>query len=480
MSYTSYRSCSLNSLPLDCWWRSLPARLLRVLPGLFLLAHQPLQAMAPPPPPPASLPASRPNIVLVVADDLGYGDLGCYGQQQIRTPHLDRMAADGVRFSRFYAGAPVCAPSRAVLMTGRHTGHTAVDRNASPNIPLAPVELTFAQSLASARYFTAFIGKWGLGGATPCRNFGGTITHRHLPPGGGDALLPSALHSLPTRKGFAHSLAILDQNYAHQHFPEFIWEGESLSNITGNAGLPQSERTVYAQDLFTARALELLANADAHRPVCIVLSYLIPHRQLVDPPGENPYRDQPWPPHEAAFAAMISKLDSDVGRILAAIDAHPALASNTLVIVTSDNGPHNADGHSPHFFNSSGGLRGMKFSLYEGGIRVPCIMRWPGTIKPGSVCDVPCGFVDLAPTFRELAGLPAAQPPSDGVSLLPLLSGATRLNRTTPLLWYSPPANPSNSTVAAMLTNQWKFILHADGTPALFCLLYTSPSPRDS
>jgi len=362
--------------------------------------------MAPPPPPPAALPAARPNIVLVVADDLGYGDLGCYGQQQIRTPHLDRMAADGLRFSRFYAGAPICAPSRAVLFTGRHVGHTAIDHNASPNIPLAPAELTFAQSLASAGYFTAFIGKWGLGGATFSSNFGGTIARASLPDGGGDAILPSAAHSLPTRKGFAHSLAILDQNYAHQHFPEFIWEGETVSNIPGNAGLPQWQRSVYAQDLFTSRALELLSRAERRTPFCMVISCLIPHRQLVDPPGENLYRDQPWPPHEAAYAAMISKLDRDVGRIIAAIDAHPALASNTLVIFTSDNGPHNADRHSPHFFNSSGSLRGFKFSLYEGGLRVPCIMRWPGIIKPGTVCDVPCGFVDLAPTFRTLAGLP--------------------------------------------------------------------------
>lgn len=280
----------------DSVWRSLPARIFHALLGALLLAHQPAEAMAPPPPPPAPLLAARPHIVLVVADDLGYGDLGCYGQQRTHTPHLDRMAADGLRFSRFYAGAPVCAPSRAVLMTGRHVGHTAVDRNATPNLPLAPSESTFAQSLASNGYHTVFIGKWGLGGATFSTNFGGTFPQKNLPPGGGDAILPAAAHALPTRKGFAHSLAILDQNYAHQHFPEFIWEGETVSNIPGNAGLPQSERAVYAQDMFTARALDVLNNTSATSPVCIVLSYLIPHRQLVDPPGDNPYRDQPWPP----------------------------------------------------------------------------------------------------------------------------------------------------------------------------------------
>ncbi|MCX7847861.1 MAG: sulfatase-like hydrolase/transferase, partial [bacterium] len=227
--------------------------------------------------------------------------------------------------------------------------------------------------------------------------------------------------------------------------------------------------THYAQDIFTSRALSFLTATNLPQPFCLVLAYTLPHRQLVEPPGPNPYRHKPWPPQERTYAAMVSKLDADIGRIAAALDANPSLASNTLLIITSDNGPHDADDHSPFFFNSFGNLRGGKFLLFEGGIRVPCIMRWCGVIPTNTVCSVPCGFVDIHATLAQLAGAPP--PPSHGVSLLPLLSGNSLLSRPIPLLWFTPPRSPRDP-IAALRSNQWKFILRADGLPKLYNLLH--------
>ncbi|MCX7002306.1 MAG: sulfatase-like hydrolase/transferase, partial [bacterium] len=262
--------------------------------------------------------------------------------------------------------------------------------------------------------------------------------------------------------------------YAHQHFPEFVWEGEVVSNIPQNVGRPQAARTAYVQDLFTSRALATIRAANDRTPLCMVVAYLLPHRQLVPPPGPNPYAAESWPAQEKAFAAMVTRLDTDVGRILDAVDANPALASNTLVIFTSDNGPHQADYHRADFFASAGALRGQKSSLYEGGIRVPGIARWTGHVPRGITMDVPCGFVDLGATFRDLAGdLPAPAAPAargDGVSLTPLLRGTGKITRTVPLLWYAPPGPNPADTVAAMLTNQWKFVLTAAGNAELYDL----------
>ncbi|MCX7002340.1 MAG: sulfatase-like hydrolase/transferase, partial [bacterium] len=190
----------------------MPRHVLRAVLAALLL--RPVVSVAVAPPPPASAPGAKrtkPNIILIVADDLGYGDLGCYGQRRIRTPRLDRMAAQGMRFTHFYSGAPVCAPSRAVLLTGLHTGHGTIDRNASPNLPLATNEHTFAEALTCQSYQTALVGKWGLGGVTPSEDFGGTVTNAGLAHGGGDKILPATAHALPTRKGFATSLAVIDQ-----------------------------------------------------------------------------------------------------------------------------------------------------------------------------------------------------------------------------------------------------------------------------
>lgn len=442
--------------------------IISTLLAFSLFRNTQLCAMAPPPPSMSDTSISQPNIVLIVADDLGYGDPGCYGQKRIHTPCIDKMAEEGMRCTHFYAGAPVSAPSRATLMTGLHSGHCTVDRNASPNLPLGADERTCADVLNSHGYFTEFIGKWGLGGATPSEEFGGTFPHLSLPQGGGNELLPETAHSLPTRKGFTSSYAIIDQAYAHQHFPEYIWVNETVQPVKGNINKPLSERTEYAQDMFTGHALNTLENADGKHPLFMVVSYLIPHRQLIVPANVSDYADESWPPQEKAYAAMITLMDRDVGRILDAIDANPALAENTLVIFTSDNGPHKADGHSPDFFASAGGLRGMKFTLYEGGIRVPCIARWKGHIKPGTVTDTPCGFSDIFATVCGLVNV--AQPyKTDGVSLAPLFTQSADITRNTPLIWYSPPPeNTPKATIAALRSGRWKYIILADGTPELY------------
>ncbi len=433
-------------------------------PLWFLVAARGTAAAPPAPDPP-------PNVILIVADDLGYGDVGCYGQRRIGTPRIDRMAREGIRFTRFYSGAPVCAPSRAVLLTGLHTGHVSVDHNESPNTPLAPSERTFAEALTASGYHTVLSGKWGLGGATPSMDFGGSVPGVKLPAGGGDRILSSTAHSLPTRKGFAESLSVVDQAYAHQHFPEFVWEGERPTTIPQNAGRPQASRPVYAQDLFTSRALEAIRAADGRRPLCMFVSYLLPHRELVNPPGANPYSAEPWPPREKAYAAMVSRLDADVGRLLDAVDANPAISRNTLVVFTSDNGPAQADGHDPAFFASSGGLRGRKSSVYEGGIRVPGIVRWTGHSPAGVTCDTPCGFVDVTATLAELAGAP--RPEGDGVSLVPLLRGGKALRRGTPFVWFNAEKGggpDGGGTRAAVMEGKWKFVLKTTGEGELYDL----------
>ena len=414
--------------------------------------------------------APPPNIVLIVADDLGWGDPGCYGQQKIRTPHLDTMAREGLRFTQFYAGAAVCAPSRAVLLTGIHTGKVSVDRNYSPNLPLAPNERTVAEMLREKGYRTVLSGKWGLGGAKPSHDYGGSAPGANLPHGGGDSVLTSTAHSLPTRRGFDESLSVVDQEYAHQHFPEFVWRGDKPTTIPENAGKPQDRRPVYAQDLFTSAALDAIHDADGRQRLFLFVSYLLPHRQIVDPPGTNPYSGKPWPAPEKGYAAMVTRLDADVGRILDAVDANAAIASNTLVMFTSDNGPAQVDGHDPRFFDSSGGLRGRKSSVYEGGIRVPCIARWRGHTPEGAVCKTPCGFEDFMPTVADLAG---TTPPAGvtGSSFAPALAGAPVPARRMPMVWFNaelgggPGGRGAN---AAARDDRWKLVVKADGAVELY------------
>lgn len=358
------------------------------------------------PGPPAAGPAGRkPNIIFILADDLGYGDLGCYGQKRIKTPCLDALAAEGMRFTQVYAGSTVCAPSRCCLMVGQHTGHCFVRGNAYNN--LRPEDVTVAEVLRQSGYVTALIGKWGLG------------------------QLGSTGH--PLRQGFDTYFGYLDQGHAHNYWPTFLVRGDQkvrLPNVVPNelpsgAGVA-SERVQYSHDLFAQEALDFLA-ARKDRPFFLHLTYTIPHanNEAKDKGMEVPdlgiYKDTDWPDAEKGKAAMITRMDADVGRLIARL-RELGIDRDTLVLFSSDNGPHREGGADPKFHNSSGPLRGIKRDLYEGGIRVPTLARWPGRIKPGSVSDHVWAFWDFLPTAAEVAGAKAPEG-LDGISFLPALLG---------------------------------------------------------
>ena len=343
---------------------------------------------------------SRPNILFILADDLGYGDLGCYGQQLIQTPNIDRLAAQGIRFTQAYAGSTVCAPSRCSLMTGLHTGHARTRGNKSPDLPLRPQDLTVAELLKPAGYRTGLVGKWSLG------ELGST--------------------GYPSRKGWDDWFGYFSQTHAHNYYPEHLLDNDSAYMLRGNRG---TQRKDYAPDLFTRRALQFLER-EPQRPFFLHVCYTTPHANNemgrdtgngMQVPSDAPYSENAWPQTEKNFAAMITRMDADIGRLMAKLD-ETGQAANTLVIFTSDNGPHREGGHQPGFFESSGPLRGIKRDLYEGGIRVPAIMRWPEKIQPGRVSDQVWAFWDFMPTAAELAGL---RPPAglDGVSMAPTLLG---------------------------------------------------------
>lgn len=341
---------------------------------------------------------SKPNIVFILADDLGYGDLGCFGQEVILTPNLGRMAAEGVRFTDVYAGSTVCAPSRCCLMTGYHTGHCRVRGN--KRVPLVPEDVTVAAVLKQAGYRTALFGKWGLGNA-------GTT-------------------GVPTRQGFDEFFGYLDQGHAHNYYPEHLWHNEEMVEIEPNLGMG---RRKYSHTLIADRALEYIQNSD-ETPFFLYLAFTLPHANNergkyegdgMEVPDYGQYKDKDWPNPEKGRAAMISLLDADVGRVLDALEKK-GIAENTLVIFSSDNGPHKEGGSDAAFFKSSGPLQGTKRALYEGGIRVPTLALWKGKTAAGATSDAVWAFWDFLPTAAELAGATA---PSglDGQSFLPALVG---------------------------------------------------------
>jgi arylsulfatase A-like enzyme len=342
----------------------------------------------------------KPNLILILADDLGYGDLGCYGQQRIATPNLDRLAAEGIRFTQAYAGSTVCAPSRCCLMTGLHTGHAWVRGNQFPDLPVRPQDVTVTELLKRAGYATGLFGKWSLGG------LGST--------------------GYPLAKGFDEWFGFFSQTHAHNYYPEHLLDNNTVYLLRGNFGAKKQE---YAHDLFTQRALKFLERQKS-APFFLHVCYTIPHANNemgrdtgngMEVPSDAPYSTKDWPQPEKNFAAMVTRMDADVGKLLAQLKKS-GQEENTLVIFTSDNGPHREGGHSAEFFQSSGPLRGIKRDLYEGGIRVPMLARWPGQIKPGQVSDQVWAFWDFLPTAAELAGV-APPAGTDGISMLPALLG---------------------------------------------------------
>ncbi|MEE3283116.1 MAG: arylsulfatase [Planctomycetota bacterium] len=364
----------------------------------FVLAMKPATVLA-------ADKAARPNIIFIMADDLGYGDLGCFGQKRIRTPNIDRLAAEGMKLTDFYAGSTVCAPSRCVLMTGLHTGHCFIRGNGKIN--LRPDDVTVAEVLKQAGYTCGLSGKWGLG---------------HEKSSG-----------LPTRQGFDHFFGYLDQHHAHNYYPSFLVRGEkrvALRNVVpreGRFGQGVATKQVdYSHDLIMTDALGWLEEVHK-RPFFLYLSLTIPHanneagRQGMEVPDLGDYAKTDWPEIQKATAAMIGRLDRDVGRLMGMLK-RLAIDRNTVVFFTSDNGPHREGGNNPDFFDSNGKLRGIKRDLYEGGIRVPTIVRWPGHIASGSTSGVVGSFADVLPTLADLAG--GSVPEGiDGLSIVPTLTG---------------------------------------------------------
>jgi len=368
-------------------------------------------------------PAAKPNVVFILADDLGYNELACYGQTRIRTPHLDRLAAEGMRFTDHYSGSPVCAPSRCTLMTGYHTGHAQVRGNLGRprvgQLPITDDAVTLAELLKKQGYRTGAAGKWGLGGP-------GTTGH-------------------PNRQGFDRWFGYLDQWNAHSHYPDYMWRNTKKVILEKNVG---GKRGTYSHDLFTEEALAFLRESAGRGPFFLYVPYAVPHVSLHVPDDslaeykgkwpETPYEGGHYAAHptpRAAYAAMITRMDRDVGRIVALLK-ELGIQRDTLVVFTSDNGPTYAGGADSAFFESAGPLRGLKGSLYEGGIRVPMIARWPGRIRPGTISRLPCAFWDWLPTIMDLAGAADRVPKGiDGVSIAPTLLGRGEQKRREYLYW---------------------------------------------
>ena len=363
----------------------------------------------------AAEPPRPPSIVFILADDLGYGDLGCYGQKRIKTPNLDRLAAEGMRFTQFYAGDTVCAPSRCCLMTGFHTGHATVRGNAL--VPLRPQDVTVAMLLKDAGYATGLVGKWGLGEPDTT--------------------------GVPNRKGFDYFYGYLNQVHAHNYYPDYLWRNQEKLVIEGNEvkdGVA-TKRSQYSPDLFTKEALAFV-DRSRDKPFFLYLAYTTPHANNergakegngMEVPDDAPYSDEKWPQVEKNYAAMVTRLDADVGKLMKRLkDLN--LDENTIVFFSSDNGPHKEGGQDPTFFGSGGPLRGIKRDLYEGGIREPMIVRWPGKVKAGVVSDQVGAFWDFLPTAADLAGV-KAPPGLDGVSLAPTLLGTGKQAQHEFLYW---------------------------------------------
>lgn len=365
--------------------------------------------------------ATRPkNIIYIMADDMGYGDLGSYGQQKIKTPHLDQMAQQGMRFTDFYAGTTVCAPSRSVLMTGLHMGHTPVRGNADKTIQtLAPEDITVAEVLKDAGYKTALIGKWGLG------DEGNT--------------------GLPNDQGFDYFFGYLNQVHAHNHYPDFLWRNKEkvplpnkvelgpIAYMSFHGGVVKPEnRNVYSSDLFYQETLKYIESA-GDEPFYLFLSLTSPHANNeaekfdwahgMEVPSYGPYTDLDWPEPAKGYAGMVHHIDQGVGSILAKL-RDTGLDENTIVIFTSDNGPHREGGNDPDFFDSNGPYRDTKRALTDGGIRVPFIVWGPGTVPAGTSSNHIGYFGDFMAFAADVAGI---SPPQnlDSISFLPEISGNT-------------------------------------------------------
>lgn len=366
----------------------------------------------------AKTPESRPNVIYIMADDLGYADITPYGQQLIETPNIERLAAQGMLLTQCYAGCTVSAPSRASLMTGLHTGHTYVRGNyeidPEGQCPMPAGTYTLGTLFSNAGYATGAFGKWGLG-------------------------YPGS-ESVPSKVGFDRFYGYNCQRMAHTYYPDHLWDDDRRVDFPENV---DPGRQTYSQDIIHAKALDFIhENAEAGRPFFAYLAYTLPHAELCLPHDEvyqhyvEKFKDapadaKPWVSHGssygtsehpmASFAAMVSRLDRYVGEVMALLEKE-GIADNTLIVFTSDNGPHREGGANPDFFHSYGPLRGCKRDMYEGGIRVPFIVSYPGHIAEGTKSDQIMAFWDIMPTFAELIGS-SDTITTDGISMLPSWTG---------------------------------------------------------
>ncbi len=396
-----------------------------------------------------------PNVVFILADDLGYGEVGCYGQKRIRTPHLDRMAAEGIRLTQHYAGNAVCAPSRCVLLTGMHPGHAFIRNNRGVNpegqFPIPSDTITLAELLKQRGYATGAFGKWGLG--------------------------PPASEGDPLRQGFDRFFGFNCQSVAHNYYPTYLWDNERRRRLDNpefsahqslppeadpgeSASYARYTGRQYAPDLIMEQALGFIRE-HKDRPFFLYVPTTVPHLALQVPNDslaeyKDEFDDTPYDgrkgylPHRtprAAYAAMVTRMDREVGRIIQRVD-ELGLAEQTMFIFSSDNGPayDGTGGTDSDFFNSTAGLRGRKGSLYEGGIRVPAIVRWKGHIRAGTISDRVSGFEDWLPTIQELIGKQQARSNGvDGVSFAPTLLGQQQPPR--PFLYREFPAYGGQQSV---------------------------------
>jgi arylsulfatase A-like enzyme len=416
----------------------------RLCTALFLIPLAILSAAEP-----------KPNIIYILLDDAGSGDFGCYGQKTLVTPNIDRLAAEGMKFTRHYSGSTVCAPSRGTLMTGLHTGHSRIRGNGPSHLPDS--DLNVARLLKNEGYHTACIGKYGLGSPAPLDD--------------------------PQKKGFDYFFGYVNTAHAHNFYTDFlVRNGEKvpLNNQIMPGSVKKPDTGVAAADGRNEWAPQLLAE-DVRRylgerakrspqPFFLFYALNLPHANNeagpnsplghgMETPGYGEFSSRDWPDVEKGFASAMKFIDDDIGAIMAKLK-ELNLDDNTIVMLSSDNGAHREAGHEPTFFKSSGEFNGIKRDLTDGGIRVPFIARWPGKIKPGSVSDHVSGFQDLLPTTADLAGA-GITAEHDGISFLPTLLESGEQKRHDFLPWYFNEAGGKR----AILKWPWKLIhLNTDDT----------------
>jgi arylsulfatase A-like enzyme len=411
------------------------------------------------------LDTNKPNIVYILADDLGYGDLSCYGQTKYATPHIDALAKEGILFTQHYAGATVCAPSRSALMTGQHTGHTPIRGNKKLELPKESI--TIAEILKENGYKTGAFGKWGLGTA-----------HQE---------------GSPLKQGFDTFYGYLDQALAHHYYPYHLWENDEKIILEKNQGLQKGQ---YAPHLIHKKALTFIEN-HKNEPFFLYYPSIIPHAELFAPEDylnkfrgkfnpEKPFKgldegekykkgrygSQEYP--RAAFAAMVTLLDDQVGEIIQKVK-DLGLEENTIFIFTSDNGPHKEGGADPNYFNSNGIYKGFKRDLFEGGIRVPMIVKWKGKIKEETKTNHSSAFWDVLPTITDLLNVDL-KTETDGVSFLPTLLQNEQQEKHDYLYWEFHELGGRQ----AILKDHWKLIKYNVKKTSKFFLFDIENDPSES